>query len=77
MNQKPARFINASGPSGRFGIQKLAGKSKSLAQRGTKTVHPRKALTPALASNKQLSSRQREVCDGSCIPRSSRTDLRR
>jgi hypothetical protein len=38
-------------PYGSFGIQKLAGKSKSRAQRGTKTVHPRKALTPALASN--------------------------
>jgi hypothetical protein len=38
-------------PFGSFGIQKLAGKSKSRAQRGTKTVHPRKALTPALASN--------------------------
>jgi hypothetical protein len=38
-------------PFGSFGIQKLAGKSKSRAQRGTKTVQPRKALTPAPASN--------------------------
>jgi len=34
-----------------FGIQKLAGKPKSRAQGGTKTVHRRKALSPAPASN--------------------------
>jgi hypothetical protein len=34
-----------------FGIQKLAGKSKSRAPRGTKAIQPRKARTPAPASN--------------------------
>ncbi len=38
-------------PFGSFGIQKLAEKSKSRAQRGTKAVQPRKARTPAPASN--------------------------
>jgi hypothetical protein len=38
-------------PFGSFGIQKLAGKSKSRAQRGTKAVQPRKARTPAPASS--------------------------
>jgi hypothetical protein len=36
---------------GGVGIQKLAGKSKSRAQRGTKAIQPRKAPTPAPASN--------------------------
>ena len=34
-----------------FGIQKLAGKSKSRAPRGTKATQPRKVRTPAPASN--------------------------
>ncbi len=36
---------------GGVGIQKLPGKSKSRAQRGTKAIQPRKAPTPAPASN--------------------------
>jgi hypothetical protein len=34
-------------PFGSVGIQKLAGKSKSRAQRGTKAIQPRKARVPA------------------------------
>ena len=41
-----------------LGIQKLALKSKSRAQRGTKAIQPRKARTPAPASNIAAGAKQ-------------------
>jgi hypothetical protein len=45
-------------PFGSVGIQKLAGKSKSRAQRGTKAIQPRKARVPAsrTAASRQANS---------------------